>query len=95
MIAGASPALARSSCSVGALWNSGVDMWASYAGKAGERQPLLATVVPEAERLAPPFLGNAALGKIGGQPLPRQVWLSPAGRVATDVDQGHDAGRGQ
>jgi len=40
-------------------------------------------------------VGNAALGKIGGQPLLRQVWLSPAGRVATDVDQGHDAGRRQ
>ena len=50
---------------------------------------------PAAERLTPPFVGHAALGKIGGQPLPRQVRLSPADRVATDVDQGHDAGRGQ
>jgi len=53
MIASASPALARSSSSARALWNSGVDMWALYAAKAGERQPLSATVGPVADRRPP------------------------------------------
>ena len=100
MTASASPALARRSSSASASRNAGLAVYALYAAKAGWRQPLPGTVGPcerpaSTERLAPPFVGEAALRKIDREPLPRQMRLSPAPRVATDVDHGRDAGRRQ